>query len=71
MSRMNPHVQVVADALLQQYEQRRAALKDTPAPLLLELEHEMGHLRLHPDFSIRSGAEIVRAAAVMERESRS
>lgn len=70
MSLMNAHVAEASDAILQIYVTQRASLKSHTTPQLVELEHEMEHLRLHPDFSIRAGAEIVRAAAVLERESR-
>lgn len=70
MSTMNPRVVRVAEGLLRDYRVERRNLRQLPVPELVELEHEMEHLRRHPDFSIRSAAEIVRAAAVMEREER-
>ena len=70
MSVMNPRVLAVADDVLLLYERERMTLKATPVQQLKELEHEMEHLRRHPDYTIRVGAEVVRAAAIMEREGR-
>ena len=68
MSLMNPQVEQVAAQIEALLETQRAALAPLSAPALLELEHEMEHLRTHPRFTIRAGSEIVRAAAVLNRE---
>lgn len=70
MSLMNPRVTRAAEGLMELYRQERADLKALSVPQLVELEHEMEHLRLNRDYAIRVGADVVRAAAVMEREHR-
>lgn len=70
MSVMNPRVVRAAQRVLDSYAAERADLKTLTVAQLTELEHEMEHLRRNPDYTYRVGAEVVRAAAVMERESR-
>ncbi len=70
MSRMNPLVTVMSERVFEEYASARVLVSGYTEQQLTELEHEMEHLRYHPDFSIRTGAEIVRAAAVLEREGR-
>ena len=67
---MNPRVNQVSLEILASCQRQCLALADCPASQLVELEHEMEHLRLHEDFSVRTAGEIIRAAAVLTREKK-
>ena len=67
---MNANVTAVGEQIIGLYQEQRVALETLTARELVELEHEMEHLRNHPTFSIRTGAEIVRTAAKMNREAK-
>lgn len=70
MSLMNPRVTQVSTEILASCQRQCVALADWTTPQLVELEHEMEHLRRHEDFSIRTAGEIIRAAAVLTREKK-
>lgn len=70
MSMMNPKVARLAERVIELYQEELAALAAMPPAQLVELEHEMEHLRLHPRFSVRTAAELVRTAAVMARKKK-
>ncbi len=67
---MNANVKAVGEQIIGLYHEQRVALETLTARELVELEHEMEHLRNHPTFSIRTASEIVRTAAKMSREAK-
>jgi len=67
---MNAHIQSAAKNVISLYETHRLDMAKQASAELLDLAHECESQRLQDSFSVRTGAEIIRAAAVLELAAR-
>ena len=67
---MNALIKRAAEEIEVSFGCAHAAVQTLGDATLNDLEHECGELEHNPEFTVRTGAHIVRAAVVMTQEER-